>query len=139
MIESDNKSRMHRYYREVWAGADDQAAQELISPDYFDHTPPRGSSPDRAGHRNTVAALHAAFSDLELTVEDLIAAGDRVAGRWTLRGTHDGDFFGVSATGTLVTLTGIDIARFECGRIVEIWHLEDIHGLLRQIHALPGR
>jgi predicted ester cyclase len=128
---------MDRYYREVWGQNDQSAADELLAPGYRDNTPPRGSSPDRAGHRNTVAALHAAFPNLELKVEDLIAEGDRVVGRWTLRGSHQGDFFGIPPTGALVTLTGIDIARFERGRIVEIWHLEDLLGLFQQMRELP--
>lgn len=80
--------------------------------------------------------FHAGF-DIHINVEDLVAEGDKVVDRWTARMTHKGEFFGLPATGKLVTITGMDIARLVNGKVAEIWHLEDIMGLMQQLGAVP--
>jgi predicted ester cyclase len=74
-----------------------------------------------------------AFPDLQITVEDMVAEGDKVAVRWRLRATHQGEFMGIPPTGNQVTMTGIDINRLEGGRLVERWGNEDMLGLLQQL------
>jgi predicted ester cyclase len=78
----------------------------------------------------------AAFPDGELFVEDVVAEGDRVAWRWTHRGTHRGEFMGIAGTGRSVTWTGITIWRVADGRISDWWAVPDILGLLRQLATL---
>jgi predicted ester cyclase len=75
--------------------------------------------------------------DLTLTVDDVFAASDRAALRWTARGTHRADLMGVPATGREVTLTGIDILRVVDGKIVERWAEFSGIELLQQLGALP--
>jgi steroid delta-isomerase-like uncharacterized protein len=80
-----------------------------------------------------------AFPDLSCTVEDQVAEGDKVVSRWTLRGTHQGEFFGVPASGKRVEMSGIQVDRFaeESGKIVEEWAEFDLLGAMRQMGAIP--
>ena len=82
-------------------------------------------------------ALWSAFPDLTITVEDLIAEGDRVASRTTLRGTHDGELFGAPPTGRALTVPMMSIERIAAGRVAEHWRVSDELGLLRQLGLAP--
>ena len=79
-----------------------------------------------------------AFPDLRMTADQSIAEGDYVATRWTGRGTHKGELFGIPATGKEATVTGISIDRWADGKIVESWTNWDTLGLLQQIGAVPA-
>ena len=72
-----------------------------------------------------------------LTVEDRIVEGERIAVRWTMHGTHQGDFQGIPPTGKAVTVTGIAIHRFAGAQIQESWDCYDALGLLQQLGAIP--
>jgi len=82
-------------------------------------------------------ALRSAFPDLRTTIEDQIAEGDKVVTRVTFRGTHQGEFRGIAATGRPVEYSGIAIDRIADGKIVEMWHLANTPALLQQIGAPP--
>jgi len=77
-----------------------------------------------------------AFPDASVSIEDLIAEGDRVVIRLTANGTHGGDFLGVTPTGRRITMQEIDIARIENGLIAEMWAAPDVYGMLAQLGAL---
>ena len=79
-----------------------------------------------------------AFPDLTCTIEEQVAEGEKVVSRWTLRGTHRGEFFGVAGTGNRVEFTGIQIDSFdESGKIVEERAQFDLLGAMRQVGAIP--
>jgi predicted ester cyclase len=82
--------------------------------------------------------LREAFPDLHFTVEDQIAAGDRVVTRWAGTGTHEGEFQGIPPTGRKVRISGIDIDRFASGKVVECWPEVNELGLLQQLGVLPA-
>jgi predicted ester cyclase len=96
-------------------------ADRLYDPEVVDHNPLPGQGPGLDGIKQLVALYHAVFPDLTVSTDDVVAAGDRVAVRWTASGTHRGDQLGVPATDKRVRLTGIDILRIEDARIVERW------------------
>ncbi|MCQ3973778.1 MAG: hypothetical protein DPW09_10070 [Anaerolineae bacterium] len=77
------------------------------------------------------------FPDGQWVEEDLMAEGDKVVGRYTFHGTHQGEFFGIPATGKQVTVSNIHIMRFVDGKIVEHWGNGDDLGLLQQLGAVP--
>ena len=79
----------------------------------------------------------AAFPDCQITIEDQIAEGDKVASRATMRGTHRGAFMGIAPTAKHVTFTGITIARVEEGKFAEVWQDVDALGLMQQLGAIP--
>ena len=109
---------------------------ELVAADHVGHDP-LGDHYGREGLRIAVAEYRAAFPDLSVTVEDLVAEGDKVAHRFTLRGTHAGPFMGIPATGRAVAATGIAIDRLAAGKLAESWVSLDALGLLRQLGARP--
>jgi predicted ester cyclase len=82
-----------------------------------------------------------AFPDLHFTIEDMFAEGDKVATRWTIRGTHRGEFMGLPPTGNQVTWSGINITRVVEGKLVEDWVEQDTPGLMQQLAGTvqPGQ
>jgi steroid delta-isomerase-like uncharacterized protein len=110
---------------------------ELYGPEWVGRFP--GMPPlDAAGHLQYSEAMVVAFPDIDRTVEDLVAEGDKVVARWTARGTHTGDFQGLPPTGKVATSSGITIFRIADGKIVEEWSESDMLGLLQQIGAIPS-
>ena len=81
----------------------------------------RGVEPDREVYKQEVNSYFVGFPDLQYTIEDMVAEGDKVAVRWTGRGTHKGEFWGVAPTGKEATMRGISIIRIEGGKILEEW------------------
>jgi steroid delta-isomerase-like uncharacterized protein len=111
---------------------------DLYADDVQVHGFPPGLAPGLDGLRQFYGAFGAAFSDAHFTIEDLVAAGDRAALRYTLRATHTGPFMGGAPTGRRVEVRGMTLLRFEGGRVAERWqHLDDL-GFLQQIGALPA-
>ena len=82
--------------------------------------------------------MRAAFPDLQYTVEDQIAEGDKVVTRYTASGTHRGELMGIAPTGSRVEITGISITRVEDGKIEEIWETHDALGMMRQLGVIPS-
>ena len=124
-----NRAAVRRFVEEVLGHGDFAALNALTAPDCADHA----AAADPAAIAQFLVPWRAAFPDLAIAVEDLVAAGDRVAARWTLRGTHRGAFLGVSPTGRRVTVAGTEFYRLAGGKIVERWAVVDTDGLLRQL------
>jgi predicted ester cyclase len=120
-VSEENKALVRRE-EELFSGGNLDVADEIYAPDYVGHAP---SNPEDV--RGLEAAKQAAsdyrqaFPDLRVTVEDLIAEGDRVAARLRFRGTHLGELNGIAPTGRRVDCTGIVISRIEEGKIAEDW------------------
>src|SRR5205809_5789712 len=93
-------------------------AEEIIHPDFFDHTNPPGMERGIEGHKAVVALFRQVFPDLTWQIDDLIAEGDRVVARTTMTGTQQGDFFGIPPTGRRVTMNGVHVMRIADGKIV---------------------
>jgi steroid delta-isomerase-like uncharacterized protein len=112
------------------------AADAILSADFVNHNPAFGHAPTRDGYKQTVAQFRAAFPDLSMTVEDVLAEGDRATVRFRVRGTHLGAFGVFPPTGRSVDFTGTGTARVRDGQIVELWVNGDLLGLLQQLGAL---
>ena len=137
MSTEENKILVHRFNDEYINAGNLAAADELVAVDIVDHTSPPGLTHGRESHKKVVALFHTAFPDVRWTLEDVIAEGDKVAVRLTMRGTHQGEFFGIPPTGKQVTVSGIHIVRIANGRIAEHWGTNDDLGFLRQLGVLP--
>ncbi len=87
--------------------------------------------------RKYVRDFRSAFPDAQVTIDDIIAEGDRVVTRWTIRATHKGELMGIAATGKQVAFTGMAISRIEGRRIAEDWVISDALGLMQQLGAVP--
>jgi steroid delta-isomerase-like uncharacterized protein len=114
-------------------------ADRYFAHDYVEHVPPvPGGAGGLAGMKQFFALLRAAFPDLHYAIEEpLLADGDRVVGRCTVRGTMKGAFLGMPATGKTATWTEIHAARVVDGKIVEHWAVGDRLGMLQQLGLAP--
>ena len=130
-----NKAVVRRFVGEVLAQGNFAALNALAAPDCLDHAAPPGHPSGLVAISHLVVLWHAAFPDLQITIEDLLGEGEKVAVRATLRGTHRGDFFGVLPTGRQVTVTALELYCLAGGKIVERWAVVDTLGLLHQLGA----
>jgi steroid delta-isomerase-like uncharacterized protein len=124
--EENNKALVRRFFEEVWNKGNVDAVDECMATDYVDHSIPSGLPPGTEGLKQANTTYHSAFPHLKATLEDIFAEGDRVAFRWSVSGTHLGDWLGVPPTGNHVTATGITIFRMAGGKVVEGWTSTDL-------------
>ncbi|TAL02495.1 MAG: ester cyclase [Verrucomicrobia bacterium] len=119
--------------------ASEKLAVELISPDAVFHVPGR-PEPMRgpAGYLAIIGMTRGGFPDIQWTLEETIAEGDKVAARFTMRGTHQGAFFGVPPTGKKIVVQAMNFYRLTGGQFVEERGQPDLLGLLQQIGAVPA-
>jgi len=106
---------------------------QLISPQIVNHGADPSDPPGAERFKRNFRVLIAAFPDFQITVEDQVAAGDKVVVRWTDTGTHLGEFAGAAPTGKPLLLTGIDILRIAGGRIVERWSEYDMLSVVEEL------
>ena len=122
LVSEKNKALVRRWLYEVFTRVDLDKADELFASNYTLHDPsfPRDvHGPE--GIKRYVNAYRAAFPDLGITVEDQLAEADKVVTRWTVRGTHSGEFLGLAPTGDVVTVSGYEFYRIVSGMIDESW------------------
>jgi len=125
-----------RLYDEVWNAQRYEAADELFDPQFQ-----TGAAPDIRGGAAKLAAIrgyHAAFPDLRISIDDLVAAGDRVAARWTFTGTDTGGLKGKPPTGRSVRAWGVEHLGIHDGKIVSDWVGADWLSVLIQLGAIPN-
>jgi predicted ester cyclase len=125
MSVEENKAVVRRYLEEMVNGADYALAEELIALDYVNHTAGGGIGSGRAGYVEGLRALHMAFPDWHVTIEEMIGEGDVVMDRFTLRATHTGSANGIAATGRRIEALGMHMWRLAGGRLVEGWYVTD--------------
>jgi steroid delta-isomerase-like uncharacterized protein len=111
---------------------------DIVDPDVRIRTPLPVESSGAQALKDVFSTLHRAFPDLEVTVEDLIAEGDKVVGRNSVSGTHRGNYMGLPPTGKPVVYNEIFIFRFEDGRIAETWGVVDVFSQLTQLGMVPA-
>ncbi len=111
-VEENNKALVRRFVEEVLNGGNLDAVDELMAPDYLDHTVPSGKYAGREGHKRSLAKQLAASSDLRFHIEEQIAEGEKVV-TWVVgSGTHDQErFMGLAPTGERITIENIIISR----------------------------
>ena len=139
MSVEENKAIVHRFMEEVVRKGNLVSANEIFAADFVYHPPPEGlptRGPEAIIQR--VTTIRTAFPDIQYTVEDEIAEGDKVVHRLTGRGTHQGQFLGIPPTGKQVTWTVIAIYRIAGGKIAERWLNVDDLGIMQQLGAIPS-
>ena len=138
MSKETNKLAMQRFTQFINT-ADPTLAEELISPEAIFHVPGQ-VEPMRgpAGYLAVIAMMRGGFPDIQWTIEELIAEEEKVAARFTMRGTQLGVFFGVPPTGKKIQVQAMNFYRFAGGRIVEERGQPDLLGLMQQIGAAPA-
>ena len=136
MSAEENKAIVRRGYEAINQN-DLDALDEVVASDIIDRNPAPGQAPGLEGVKQFFSSLHAAFPDLHMDVEDMIAEGDKVATRVSMSGTHRGEFMGIDPTGNRVEISGIDILRVAGGKIVEHWGNFDDLGMMQQLGVIP--
>lgn len=130
----ENRNIGRRYVEGINTGHPDPA----LFAEGFIYNNPQGVVMDFAGSQQVLQLFNAALPDHRTAIEDEIVSEDRVVCRWTTRGTHNGDFFGVPPTGRPLVSRGVTIMRLENGAIAELWESIDILGLMQQMGAIPS-
>jgi steroid delta-isomerase-like uncharacterized protein len=133
-MSEQNKTLARRWFEDLFSRGDLDAADEILSQDFLDHL----THEDERGLeelKHYVGIYRNAFPDIEDTVEDIVAEGEKVVVRWKSSGVHEGEFMGVAPTGTHVTFTGMRLFRIADNKIVESWVNLDERGLQEQLGA----
>ena len=134
----NNLPHISRFIEFINSG-DVTIGQEVVSESALFHVP---FSPEPLkgldGYMQILGIMRSAFPDINWTLQETIAEGDKVVARFETRGTHQGAFMGVPASGKQICMTALNIYRFEDGKIVEERGQPDIFGLMVQIGAVPG-
>ncbi len=136
-MTAENKLVMRRFVEFINTGSE-KLAKELISPDAVFHVPGRPEpmrGPD--GYLAIIGMMRSGFPDIQWTLEEMIAEDDKVAARFTMRGTHQGSFFGVPPTGKPIAVQAMNFYRLAGGQFIEERGQPDLLGLLMQIGAVP--
>jgi steroid delta-isomerase-like uncharacterized protein len=134
--EEKNKALVRKFFEEAWGKGNLAAVAEFMATDYVAHHVPSGLPPGADGLKQLIAAYRTAFPDLKSNLNDIFGKGDRVAFRWSVSGTHLGDWFGVSPTGDHVATTGITIFRIDGGKVVEGWTSIDLNPSEEELQRL---
>jgi steroid delta-isomerase-like uncharacterized protein len=132
-----NKAIIRRFMEAVLNSRDLGVLDEIVAEDYLDHVAFPGQEPGRAGMKWRISYLLAAL-DPRWTPHDFIAEGDWVVARWSLTGTHRGEFLGNPPTGREFTLKVIELYRIANGRMAEHWNVVDMFGFLQQVGSIPS-
>ena len=138
-MSAETKAIARRFLEEAFNGGNLGVVDELVAPEFVSHDaalpePTTGIEAAKA----SIAGYRDAFPDLRLTIEQQVAEDEYVTTRWTARGTHRGDLFGMTATGKQATVTGITIDRIVGGKFVESWTNWDTLGLMQQLGVVPA-
>jgi steroid delta-isomerase-like uncharacterized protein len=137
MSSGANERLVERFVDEVLAKGRVDVIDELVAPDFVSHTWDMTDA-GRDKLKATTPQMHERLTDVEMSVEEVVAADDRVVVRLTSSATPTGDFMGVPAAGRRYSIGEIHWFRVRDGRIIEHWHQMDGLGLMRQLGALPG-
>ena len=123
----ENVIAVRRLFDAFYA-ADNAAMAELIGDDFVTHAPGGGTG-DAVGWTAMAHQIADAIPDIRTDIDDILGSGDKVAVRYTSRGTHTGELFGVAPTNRPLTMSGIEMYRVSSGRIVECWGQYDMSEL----------
>jgi len=138
-MSEENKALLRRWFDEVWNNGRADAINEMFDEDGIAHglsddaaNPIRGPRDFRPFH----AVFREAFPNMEIVIEDMVAEGDKVAARCSVRAKHEGGFMGRAATQAPVDFNGMTIVRIDNGKIVEAWNNFDFMTLHKQVGLL---
>jgi steroid delta-isomerase-like uncharacterized protein len=139
--EASNKATVRRFDDVVSTGDAEfisKTIDELVEPDVLIHVPVPSQATGAQALKQVWAMLLRGLPDIDVTIEDVIAEGDKVVSRNTVTGTHQGEYRGLPPTGKSITYNEIFIFRFANGRIAEIWGVVDVFSQLKQLGVISA-
>lgn len=128
---SEVETTVRRFYEALNTG-DATLVDQALAPDW-EAIPALRTGPGPQGWKSSITHLRGVFTELSVTIEDVVVSGDRAAVRSVNRGIHTGELLGVPGTGKRIEFRATDIHRLDNDRIVQTWHLEDYFGIATQI------
>jgi predicted ester cyclase len=128
MSELNNKALVRRYYEEVLNQGQLQVFDELADPGFVSYLSD-GTGVGSDLYKQTIAGTLAVIADLNVTIEDQIAEGDRVVTRWKVKGIPQVEFAGIQPAGKPITVTAIHIHRLRNGKFIEHWEAINLHAV----------
>lgn len=134
MSQDENLATLRKHAEAVSSG-NLSVLDEVFAPNVVDHDPAPDQGPGPEGYKHFFSGLRAAFPDLTVTVDHLVQTETDIAIAYTIHGTHRGEFAGIEPTGRPITARGMQITRFEDGKIVERWGSSDELGMLLKLGA----
>lgn len=138
MTTEENKKTARRIVIELINGGNLDLIDRIIAPDFIEHAAPPGVGPGRDSFRAMIPMLRGAFPDLEYTIEDQVAEGDRVAQRLVGHGTMQGEFLGMQPTGKKAEWQEMHFHRFNAdGQLAEHWETSNELGMMAQLGLAP--
>jgi steroid delta-isomerase-like uncharacterized protein len=136
MSAEENKEIVRRFWG-VWEKGNIGLVDELVAPDYVNHSPGMPGQPEGPeGIKAVVSMFRAGMPNLRVVIEDMIAEGDKVMMRYKIEGTHEGELFGVPPTGRRVSIESITVERVSGGKIREHWRVTDTLDMMQQLGAI---
>jgi steroid delta-isomerase-like uncharacterized protein len=132
-----NKALMRNYIEEAWNKGNLDFIDKNFSSDFVSHGTLPGQPTNRDGVKRVIGTIRNAIPDLHITIEDMLAEGDKVASRWVTKGTHKGDLMGAKPTGNKISVSETVVVRVKDGKVVEGWANRDDLGFLQQIGLIP--
>jgi steroid delta-isomerase-like uncharacterized protein len=128
-----NKALMRNYIEEAWNKGNLDFIDKNFSSDYVSHGTFPGQPTSRDDVKSVINTIRNTIPDLHITIEDMLAEGDKVASRWVTKGTHKGDLMGAKPTGNKISVSETAVFRVKDGKVVEGWANRDDLGFLQQI------
>ena len=138
MTPQEIKQFMQRFVQETLNQKNLDVLNEMVAEDFVEHVPFPGQGPGREGLRYAITTLLSAFPDMKWTVEEQIAEGEKVVSRFTMTGTHQGEFLGIAATGRPIQVWGMVLDVVREGKFAESRILLDMLGLMGQLGVIPS-
>ncbi len=135
-MADDAKDLMRRFYDAVNAGNLD-IVDEVVAEDFVEHEQFPGIPPDKEGVRQFFRVFRAAFPDLHMEPHEMLVEGDLACARLTITGTHQGDFLGISPSGSRIEVAAFDMVRLRDGLVTDHWGVTDTLAMLEQLGAGP--
>jgi steroid delta-isomerase-like uncharacterized protein len=137
MSVEENKALIRRAFQQAVNEKRVELFDEVLAPNYTNYTFP-APAPGPEGFKQVMAMFFNAFPDMIVELQDVIGEGDKVVTRGVMRGTHQGEFMGIPATGKPIEVNYIDIWRIENGQGVDNWVQLDMMGMMQQLGVIPA-
>ena len=138
MTVSENKAVISSFLEEVLNQGRLERVDDLVAVDFVEVDPFPGQKQGREGLKQVISAFRTAFPDIHWEIEEMVGEGEKVFSRFTWRGTHRGEFFGVPATGRQITVKGMVIDQVVAGKMAESRILMDGLSMMRQLGVVPA-
>ena len=130
----ENRKLIETYFEEVWSKGRVELLDEIVTPDYINHTPSTPNPvPGPSGLKPIVMEMRKGFPDLHYEIKDLIITSDRIVARTIVSGTHFGHLWGMQPTLKKFEVSQINIEYIKNGKISDHWRVTDEHALLNQL------